>query len=106
MKGGFKSQLVYDPGAYIAAASYPNVNHRIFTVDRDNTLCVTEYDTSSWGETKQLTKTIALSTAAATLVAGSTRIRVYTQIASGEIAEWGTNDGANYSLMANPLPTN
>jgi len=104
--GGFKSQLVYDPGAYIAAASYPNVNHRIFTLNRDNKLCVTEYDASSWGQTKQLTDTIAFSPAAATLVAGSTRIRVYTQIASGQIAEWGTNDGKTYSFMANPLPTN
>jgi len=67
---------------------------------------VTEYDASSWGQTKQLTDTIAFSPAAATLVAGSTRIRVYTQIASGQIAEWGTNDGKTYSLMANPLPTN
>jgi len=106
IKGGFKSQLVYDPGAYIAAASYPNVNHRIFTIDRDNKLCVTEYDTSSWAQTKQLTDTIAFSPAAAILVAGSTRVRVYTQIASGQIAEWGTNDGKTYLQFQKSLPTN
>ncbi|PUU75028.1 hypothetical protein B9Z19DRAFT_1132075 [Tuber borchii] len=60
-----------------STASYPNVNHRIFTPSRDNKLCVAEYDTSSWGQTKQLTDTISFSPAAATLVAGSTRIRAY-----------------------------
>ena len=98
---------MYDPCAYITVATYPDINHRVFTIDRNNKLCVTEYVTGSgWAQTKELTDTIAFSPAAATLVAGSNRIRIYTQIAPGQIAEWGTDDGKNYSLMKNPLPTN
>jgi len=106
--GIFKSQLRYDPGAYITCASYGKDDHRVFTIDRDNNLCVTEWNNggNAWGKTKQLTMTIPFSPAAATPVVGVIPwVRVYVQINSQEIAEWGTNDGKTYSLMANPLPT-
>jgi len=67
---------------------------------------VTEFNASTWAQTKELTGTIPLSAAAATLVAGSTRVRVYLQITPGEIVEWGTDNGTTYSQMKNPLPTN
>jgi len=96
---------VYDPVAYISAVSWPD-NHRIFTIDRHNKFCVTEFANGAWAPTKQLTNTIVFSPVAATLIAGASRIRIYIQIAPGQIAEWGTNDGKNYSVMQNPLPTN
>jgi len=97
---------VYDPCAYIAVASYPNDNHRIFTIDRNNKLCVTEYHSKSWAQTKQLTGTIVSSPIAATLVAGSNRIRMYLQNTPFKNTEWGTNDGTTYSQMQSSLPTN
>ena len=97
---------MYDPSAYIAVASYPNVNHRVFTIDRHNKLCVTEFDSKTWGQTKQLTGTIVSSPIAATLVAGSNRIRMYLQNTPFQITEWGTDNGTTYSQMQNPLPTN
>lgn len=105
----FKSQATYDPGAYITCASYGKDDHRVFTVDRDNKLCVTAFNTGSnnWEPTKQLTVVIPKSPAAAVPVPGNAPwVRVYVQVTPGQVTEWGTNDGKNYSLMASQLPTN
>jgi len=110
--GLFKSQLIYDPCAYITCATYDNKDgkdqHRVFTIDRDNKLSVTEWNTGTgWSATKQLTNAIPFSPAAATPVAGSTQsVRVYLQNNSSQIAEWGTDDGKNYKQYQKDLPTN
>jgi len=66
---------------------------------------VTKFDGSSWAQTSQLTDALPRTTAAATAITDDIPIvRVYLQIAGGQIAEWGTNDGMTYSLMQNPLP--
>jgi len=106
------SQLVYEPGAYITCASDGKLMHRVFTIDRDNKLCVTEgsNDASSWTQTKQLTMTIPSSPAAAAAIpvanSYSQLIRVYIQTNPGQISEWGANDGRNYQLLRSQLPTN
>jgi len=103
---------VYDPCAYIACASYDNSakkdQHRVFTIDRDNKLCVTEFNTDGgWTATKQLTEAIPFSPAAATWVAGSTQsVRAYVQVAPGQIAEWGSDVGKTYKQYQTSLPTN
>lgn len=100
---------MYDPGAYITCASYGKDDHRVFTVDRDNELAVTEFNTgaNSWGASKKLTGVIPFSPAAAVPVPGNEPwVRVYTQKNPSEITEWGTNDGKTYQQMANKLPTN
>ncbi|RPB03020.1 hypothetical protein L873DRAFT_272580 [Choiromyces venosus 120613-1] len=105
---GSSSQLLYGPGAYITCASYGRDDHRVFTIDRDNKLCVTEFNTggNAWSQTKQLTDTIPSPPAAAVPVSGNGPwVRVYVQSAAGQITEWGTNDGKNYQEMRNPLPT-
>lgn len=107
--GVFKSQATYDPGAYISCASYGRDDHRGFTVDRENKLCVTEFNAGSnnWQPTKQLGPVIPQSALAAVPVPGNVPwVRIYVQTSPGQIAEWGTNDGKNYSLMASQLPTN
>ncbi|KAI5839941.1 hypothetical protein DFP73DRAFT_560864 [Morchella snyderi] len=107
-EGTFKPQLLHNPGAYIACASYGKGDHRVFTVDRDNKLCVTEsiIGTEGWREMKQLTTVIPQSSVAAALLPGSVpRVRVYLQVAPGQIAEWGTDDWRNYSLMRAQLPS-
>lgn len=79
----------------------------MYTVDRDNKLCVTDSiaGTKNWGETKQLATVIPQSSVVAVMVSASLpRVRVYTQVAPGQIAEWGTDDGRNYSLMRAQLP--
>ncbi|KAH8144365.1 uncharacterized protein LAJ45_11654 [Morchella importuna] len=108
-QGVFKSQATYDPGAYISCASYGRDDHRGFTVDRENKLCVTEFNAGSnnWQPTKQLGPVIPQSALAAVPVPGNVPwVRIYVQTSPGQIAEWGTNDGKNYSLMASQLPTN
>ena len=87
---------------------YGKHSHRVFTVNRDNKLCVTEAnDGGVWSATQQLVVTIPSSSAAATaLAAQAPQVRVYLQIAAGQICEWGTNDGMNYQQFQNPLPTN
>lgn len=105
----FKSQLVYEPGAYITCASDGRVMRRVFSIDRDNKLCVTEWndDARSWSQTKQLTMAISSSPAAATIISPYTPcIRVYIQINPGQISEWATNDGESYRGFQSPLPTN
>ncbi|PWW76044.1 hypothetical protein C7212DRAFT_363917 [Tuber magnatum] len=89
--GSFKSERVYGPGAYITCASYGKDDHRVFTIDRDNRLCLTEFNTgdNSWSKTRTLLDTIPSSPAAAVLVAGKPPfVRIYLQTRGGQITEW------------------
>lgn len=61
--------------------------------------------TNDWGETKQLTTVIPQSSVAAVMISANLpQVRIYTQVAPGQISEWGTDDGKNYSLMRAQLP--
>ncbi|KAH8151396.1 uncharacterized protein LAJ45_04598 [Morchella importuna] len=83
-KGIFESQLLYNPGASIACVAYGDDNRKVYTVDRDNKLCVTDSitGTNDWGETKQLTTVIPQSSVAAVMISANLpQVRIYTQVA-------------------------
>ncbi|KAG0641263.1 hypothetical protein HOY80DRAFT_883424 [Tuber brumale] len=104
----FTSDRIYDPGTYIACASYNTDDHRVFTIDNQNQLCVTSFNTGdiSWSETKTITDSITSSPAAAIPVANSAAaVRIYFQSNGGQITEWGADDGDNYEVKKDSIPT-
>lgn len=108
--GIFKSQLRYDPGAYISAASHGNDSHRVYTVTKDNILAVTAFDgpSNAWQLTEPITDQIPFGALGAIPVAGEgepeSAVRIYNQRKPCEITEWGTYDGKTYKEIIPSLP--
>jgi hypothetical protein len=109
-KGIFQSKLQYDPGAYIAAASYGSDSHRVFTVTRQNQLAVTAFNgpANSWEPSKVIAEQIPFASLAAISVAGQgepdAAVRIYGQEDASKITEWGTSDGKKYEITQPSLP--
>ncbi|KAG0640183.1 hypothetical protein HOY80DRAFT_1000403 [Tuber brumale] len=104
----FISHRTYDTGAYIACVSYNTDDHRVFTIDNQNQLCVTSFNTgdSSWSDTRTITDSIPFSSVAAIPIAKSAQaVRIYFQDKGGQITEFGADDGDNYMVMQDPVPT-
>lgn len=110
MAGIFKSQFIYNPGAYIAGSSYGKDSHSVFTVTKDNKLAVTQFKgpANSWESSKVIANQIPFSSLAAVAVAGEGEpepaVRVYGQKNASQITEWGTYDGKDYKEIVNALP--
>ncbi|KAI5810735.1 hypothetical protein BZA77DRAFT_163126 [Pyronema omphalodes] len=107
--GGYAPTGTFTPGAGISAAVYSqgdNSDLRVMSVSDDNRLRVTTFTNKGWAGTKNLTSTITGSDVAAIVVAGTkTWTRAYYQAEGGKIAEYGSNDGQNWSLMQTSIPT-
>jgi hypothetical protein len=83
-----------------------NSEIRNASVSDDNMLRVTTYMGKAWTGTNDLTHTITGSDVACVIVPGTNHwTRVYYQAEGGKIAEYGSNDGQNWSLMQAGLPT-
>ncbi|KAI5809177.1 hypothetical protein BZA77DRAFT_364369 [Pyronema omphalodes] len=107
--GGYAPTGTFTPKAGISAAVYSqgdNSDLRVLSVSDDNRLRVTTFTNKGWAGTKDLTSTITGSDVAAIVVAGTnTWTRAYYQAEGGKIAEYGSNDGQNWSLMQTSIPT-
>ncbi|CCX34725.1 Similar to Fucose-specific lectin; acc. no. P18891 [Pyronema omphalodes CBS 100304] len=107
--GGFNPTGVFSPCAGIKTAMWNNSGNseiRNVSVSDDNMLRVTTYTGKAWTGTKDLTRTITGSDVACVIVPGTNHwTRVYYQAEGEKIAEYGSNDGQNWSLMQASLPT-
>lgn len=108
--GVFKTQFLYNPGAYVSIASHGRDSHRVFTVTKDNKLAVTAFDgpANNWKPSVIITDQIPFGALGAIPVAGEGEpepaVRIYNQRKASEITEWGTYDGNTYKEIIPSLP--
>ncbi|KAI5810746.1 hypothetical protein BZA77DRAFT_377407 [Pyronema omphalodes] len=96
--GGYAPTGTFTPKAGISAAVYSQGDN--------SDLRSRPSPTRAGPELRDLTSTITGSDVAAIVVAGTnTWTRAYYQAEGGKIAEYGSNDGQNWSLMQTSIPT-